>query len=200
MRLILVRHGETACNLEDIWHGWDDCELTEKGHIQATAVGARLDAEPIVAVYSSDIRRALQTARAIAEPHGLEPILEPALRERNAGALQGLRTSDVATHFPTIWEDRAADLWNWRPPGGESFRKVLDRSMDAIERLRGEYGDQTVVAVSHMGIVRCLISHLTGVPLERTYDTPFPSTGVSIFVSQSGVFRPEVLNDASHSS
>jgi broad specificity phosphatase PhoE len=198
MRLILVRHGETVCNIEDIWHGWDDCELTEKGQAQATAVGGRLADEPVAAVYSSDIRRALQTARAIAGPHGLEPILEPALRERNAGALQGLRTSDVATHFPTIWEDRAADLWGWRPPGGETFREVLERAMGALERLRLDHGDQTVVAVSHMGVVRALISHLTGVPLERTYDTPFPSTGVSIFVSYDGSFRPEILNDASH--
>src|SRR5579872_5203496 len=119
MRLILVRHGETACNLEDIWHGWDECDLTERGREQAAAVGARLALEPIAAVYSSDVPRALQTARAIASPHGLEPIPEPGLRERNAGDFEGLRMSEVEARYPTVWEDRAADFWGWGPPGGE---------------------------------------------------------------------------------
>jgi alpha-ribazole phosphatase len=198
MRLILVRHGETACNLEEIWHGWDDCALTEKGQVQARGVGERLASERVAAVYSSDMRRALQTAQAIAAPHGLEPIPDPALRERKAGDFEGLRVSEVVARYPTVWEDRAADFWGWGPPGGETFQQVLDRATGAIERLRREYGEQTVVAVSHMGVVRALISHLAGIPLERTYDLAFPSTGVSIFVARDGSFQPEVLNDVSH--
>jgi broad specificity phosphatase PhoE len=198
MRLILVRHGETVCNLEDIWHGWDDCELTEKGRAQAAAVGRRLAHEAVAAIYSSDVRRALQTARAIAEAHGLEPILDPGLRERKAGEFEGVPVADVLNRYPTVWEDRAADYWGWSPPGGETFQQVLDRAMDAVERLRRRHGEETVVAVSHMGVVRALISRLAGIPLESTYDTPFPSTGVSIFTSQDGSFHPEILNDVSH--
>jgi broad specificity phosphatase PhoE len=70
--------------------------------------------------------------------------------------------------------------------------------MNAVDRLRRRHGEKTVVAVSHMGVVRALISRLAGIPLESTYDTPFPSTGVSIFTSQDGAFHPEILNDVSH--
>jgi broad specificity phosphatase PhoE len=198
MRLILIRHGETACNLEDIWHGWDECELTERGLEQAAAVGARLAREPIAAVYSSDVRRALQTAQAIAAPHGLSPIPDPGLRERKAGDFEGKSISEVLDRYPAVWEERAADFWGWSPPGGETFRQVLDRALAVVERLRREHDGQTVAVVSHMGVVRALISRLGGIPIERTYDAPFPSTGVSVFTTREGTFHTEMLNDAGH--
>src|SRR5437588_1248938 len=114
MRLILVRHGQTACNLREVWHGWDNCELTEAGLRQAEQTAARLAREPIAAVYSSDSRRALQTARAIAAPHGIDPILEPGLRERNAGEFEGVGVDEILTRHPTVWEERNADFWGWK--------------------------------------------------------------------------------------
>src|SRR5579872_5738221 len=109
MRLILVRHGETVCNVQEIWHGWDACELTARGLAQAAAAGMRLAQEPVAAVYSSDAPRALQTARAIAGPHRLQPIPEPGLRERKAGEFEGVPVSEVEARFPAVWEERAAD-------------------------------------------------------------------------------------------
>lgn len=198
MRLILVRHGQTVCNTDDIWHGWDDCELTEAGLAQAEAVAARLAAEKIDAVYSSDSRRALQTARAIAAVHGLEPIAEPGLRERNAGEYEGIPVPEVVAGRPTIWEERAADYWGWSPPGGETFRQVLDRTRAVVERIKARHEGQTVVIVAHMGPVRVLISELAGMPLDKTYEGPFPSTGVSIFCFEGDQPRVEVLNEATH--
>ena len=199
MRLILVRHGQTACNVDDIWHGWDGCELTGEGLRQARAAGERLAGEPIEAVYSSDIRRAWQTAEAIAAPHGLTLIPEPRLRERNAGRFDGLSVADVTMQNPTVWEERARDYWNWRPPGGESLRDVLGRAMDAIDRIRREHPDGTAAAVTHMATKRALISALANIPMERTFDLDFPSTGVSIFqFDAAGTSTVEVLNDAAH--
>src|SRR5947209_7891923 len=128
-RLILVRHGQTACNVADIWHGWDDCELTETGLSQAQAVGERLAGESVAAVYSSDSPRALQTARAIAGYHDLEPVPLPALRERHAGEYEGISIPDIVNRNPRIWEERNADYWNWSPPGGERISCVLERAL-----------------------------------------------------------------------
>jgi broad specificity phosphatase PhoE len=200
MRLILVRHGQTACNIGDIWHGWDDCALTELGQAQAQAVGRRLAAEPIAAIYSSDSRRAIQTARAVATPHGLDPIPEPALRERNPGTFEGLSMDEVLAAHPTYREERAADFWGWRPPQGETFAEVLERLLGVIERLEAEHGEETVVAVTHMSPVRVLVSHLLDVPIEDTYRMDFPSTGVSILRWEDGVPQVEALNDASHAA
>jgi broad specificity phosphatase PhoE len=169
------------------------------GREQALAVGARLRDEPIVAVYSSDLPRAVQTARAIAVPHGLVPIPEPGLRERNAGVFQGMKADDVVTQHPDSWEERARDKWGWSPPAGETLRQVLERALAVIDRLRERFPDGTVVVTTHMATKRALISHLAGIPIEDTFEMEFPSTGVSIFTFD-GDASPTVvmLNDSTH--
>lgn len=198
MRLILVRHGQTACNVADVWHGWDECELTEEGQAQAEAVAARLAGEAVTAVYSSDSARARQTAQAIGRRHGLEPVTNAAFRERYAGEFEGVPVAEVAARHPSVWEERAANYWTWAPPGGETFRQVLGRSLAGIEELRTRHEGETVVVVSHMSPVRVLISHLAGMPIEQTYELPFPSTGVSIFTLDDTGAHVELLNDAEH--
>lgn len=199
MRLILVRHGQTACNVNDTWHGWDQCALTEEGREQAHAVGERLRDEPIDAVYASDLLRARQTAEAIAVPHGLTPILEPGLRERNAGIFQGMAAETVIVEHPEIWAERGRDKWGWMPPKGETLRDVLARALEVIDRIRAEHPDGTVVAVTHMSTKRALISRLAGIPIERTFAMEFPSTGVSILrFDPSGTVEVEELNSSAH--
>lgn len=198
-RIILVRHGQTTCNVNDIWHGWDHCELTETGRGQAQAVAARLRTESIGAIYSSDSRRAQETAEAIAAPHRLLPIAEPGLRERRAGEFEGVPTAEVVARHPTVWQDRNSDYWGWHPPGGETFRQVLERALQVVERARREHPGETIVLATHMGVARVLISRLGAIPLEDTYREPFPSTGVTIFAFEdNGVVRAEVINDAEH--
>lgn len=198
-RIILVRHGQTSCNVDDTWHGWDQCELTETGRRQAQAVADRLTAETVGAIYSSDSRRAQETAEAIARRHRLELIPDPDLRERQAGDFEGLPVQEVLTRYPTVWEDRNADYWGWHPPGGESFRQVLDRSLRVVERTRREHPGETIVLATHMGVTRVLISHLANIPIADTYNEAFPSTAVSIFAfAEDGAARAEVLNDAGH--
>lgn len=198
MRLVLVRHGQTSCNVQNIWHGWDQCELTAEGRSQASSVAARLAAEPIAAVYSSDSRRALQTAAAIAASHGLEPIPEVDLRERHAGAFEGLVLDEIVQRYPTVWQERDADLWGWAPPDGEPLQAVLARSLAVVNRVAARHPHDTVVVVSHMSTVRALLSHLGHVPLADTYALPFPSTGVTVISIEHDESRLEVLNDASH--
>jgi len=198
MRLILVRHGQTVCNTDNIWHGWDDCQLTDVGLAQAEAAAERLAAEPMAAIYTSDSRRALQTARAIAAPHGLDPIPDPAWRERNAGDFDGVAVDEVVARHPTVWDDRAADYWGWSPPNGESFHAVLERVLAAVDRLRSRHGEESVVAVTHMGPVRVLTSHFAQIPLAQTYRMSFASTGISIFSLDGDRPRLETLSDASH--
>jgi broad specificity phosphatase PhoE len=198
MRLFLIRHGQTTCNLSEIWHGWDDCELTEAGRAQAEAVAERLAREPIAAVYCSDLRRAIQTAEAVARRHGLTPRTDLAFRERSAGQFEGMREADVVRVRPHVWEERAADFWAWSPPGGETFRELLARTMAGVERIRRSHPDETVVLVGHMGTVRALASHLGGIPMEKTYEMEFPSTGVSTFDFDQESVRMSGLNDAAH--
>ena len=100
--------------------------------------------------------------------------------------------------YGRAWEERNADLWAWGPPGGETFQAVLDRALAVVERVRREHPGQTVVLVSHMGTTRGLISRLAGIPIEKTFEIPFPSTGVSIFTFDGDQPQVELLNDAAH--
>lgn len=198
MHLVLIRHGQTQCNREDIWHGWDDCELTEVGRAQAEALASRLESQPIAAVYSSDIRRAMQTAETVARPHSIRPESSPAFRERSAGEFEGLSTAEVVRRRSQIWEERAADYWGWSPPGGETFYQVRERTVRGLERLKKAHAGETIALVGHMGTVRVLICHLAGVPMEDTYSMEFPSTGVSTFRFDGDAVHVETLNDAAH--
>lgn len=99
---------------------------------------------------------------------------------------------------PRVWEERSADYWAWRPPRGETFHEVRRRTMEGLERIKARHPSETVALVGHMGTVRVLISALLGIPIEETYEMPFPSTGVSIFSFDGSTVTVEVLNDATH--
>jgi broad specificity phosphatase PhoE len=200
LRLIVIRHGQTACNVENVWHGWDECELTDAGLAQARSAGERLASEPIAAVYSSPSRRALQTAEAVAAQHGLTPITDPGLRERHAGEFEGVAVEEVERRHPSIWNDRNADYWNWHPPGGETFRQVLERTLEVVDRIRAEHEEETVALVTHMGPARVLLSELGHIPMEKTYEMEFPSTGITVFQLDGNESRVETLNDAGHTA
>lgn len=200
LRLILVRHGQTPCNVTDRWHGWEDCNLNEVGQAQAEATGERLADVPVDALYSSDLRRTRQTAEAIGRRHALEPILLPDLRERHAGDFEGLLAHEVLAADPGWERARSADYWGWAPPGGETFKQVLERTLRAIEHIRREHPDGTVVAVTHMGPLRVLTSHLTGMSIAETYRREFPSTGLTVLCLCGDDVKIEKLNDASHTA
>lgn len=198
MRLIVVRHGQTACNVSDTWHGWHDCPLTDTGRAQAEATADRLAGEHIDVIYSSDTQRARETAQAIARRHDLEVHTDPDLRERHIGEFEGLTTAQVQERYPELYESRPRDYWGWRPPGGETFTEMLERVGRAIDRIYRKHPDETVVVVTHMGGVRLLLHHLGGITLEETYAMEFPSTAITIArIDDEGAIL-EAINDAEH--
>src|SRR5579862_1895349 len=106
--ILLARHGETDWNVERRWQGHADTPLNDTGRAQARSLGEELADEPIDAVFSSDLRRAHETARLVAEPRGLSVIAIPDLRERNFGSAEGLTTEEIQTRFPGVelaWGD-----------------------------------------------------------------------------------------------
>src|SRR5919197_1148474 len=121
VRILLARHGETVSNLEGRWQGQTDSPLTERGLAQARELGRALADEPLAAVYSSDLGRALETAREVAAPHALEVTPDPRLRELHVGRWSGRVGRESRGEFPglsALWGDRPAELVL---PGGESL-------------------------------------------------------------------------------
>lgn len=168
MQLFLLRHGETRWNLERRCQGITDIHLNETGIRQARDVAASLSKEKIHAVYSSSLKRAIQTARAISEPHGLEVIPESGLRELNHGELEGLTFMEIQASYPDFIEN-----WRRQPaqlliPGGESILDVEKRAWRIMEQIiQHHHPDETVVVVSHQFPMATILCRITGTPLNQ---------------------------------
>jgi probable phosphoglycerate mutase len=153
--LLLLRHGQSAWNALGRWQGQADPPLSELGEQQATHAALRLpDVDAIVA---SDLRRAVRTAEIIAAPRGLTVRTDPDLRERHAGAFQGLTKHEIEERWPG-WLTSGH-----RPPDFESDESVLERTTRALERIAEAHDSSTIVVVCHGGIVYSL---------ERAHDLP----------------------------
>ncbi|HEY8348138.1 MAG TPA: histidine phosphatase family protein [Symbiobacteriaceae bacterium] len=156
MRLYLIRHGEAEGNHEGRCLGWDPVPLTDRGRRQAQALARRLATVPLSGVYSSDLHRALETARAIAAPHGLPVVPRCGLRELHFGAWAGLTYAEMRERDADRLERWLAAPDEVAPPGGETHRQLLERVLAALPRT------DAAVVVTHGGPIRVLLSHWLG--------------------------------------
>jgi probable phosphoglycerate mutase len=155
-QLLLIRHGETAWNAEHRIQGQLDIPLSPLGVLQSARLAECLANEPIDAVYSSGQSRAWLTAAPLAARLGLEVIAEPRLRERSFGIFEGLTLDEAAERYPSEfkkWRERDPA---WRPEGGESGQQLIDRVLSAVSDIGIKHPSQTVVLVSHGGVLDVL--------------------------------------------
>lgn len=150
--LLLVRHGQTDWNLAHRVQGHTDTPLNAVGREQACALADSLAAPSLVAVYSSDLSRAYETAIAVARVHGLEVTVDRDLREKNFGSWEGLTDTEIADRFPDAVRGRWGD--------GETTEEVAERAVAAIERIRRRHPVGRVLVVSHGGALRAILDHL----------------------------------------
>lgn len=126
-KIVLWRHGQTTWNVERRFQGATDIPLDETGHAQAVRSARLLAALGPAAIVSSPLRRAADTARALAAVTRLAVTFDPDLSERGGGAFEGLTSSEIQERYPV---ENAA----WQPPGGETVEEVSKRVAAAIER------------------------------------------------------------------
>lgn len=169
MRLFLVRHAEAEESARGRCYGSLDVGLSAKGRSQCVELARAFASEPIAAVVSSPRIRAVETAAAIAEPHGLEVCVVPDLRELDFGELEGRTYDEIAASLPEVYAAWMTKPTEVRFPGGESYADLHVRSLAAVSRLRTADEGQTVVAVTHGGVVRAVLSHVLGMPAERIF-------------------------------
>jgi len=165
-KILLIRHGEVVWNKQACYTGWTDLPLTERGMGQARHVAERLSAEPLEAVYCSDLKRAAVTAEIIAAPRKLTPIVEPDLRELNYGEWEGVAEADLPTLCPDLYAAWTASPAEIAVPRGESFSQLRDRVCGVVARIMAERPDGTVAMVGHKSVNRVLLCHLLGVDIN----------------------------------
>ena len=179
-RLLIIRHGQSLWNEAGRIQGQQDIALSALGLRQAEALGNRLRAAHLDAIYASPLLRARQTAAAIAGPHGMDVRLEPDLAEIHHGMWEGMTEADVATQFGDL-----LDLWRTRPsqvqmPGGEHFVDCQARGLAAVERIAAAHPAQTVAVVTHDVVVKAVIAHVLGLDADHITRFNVDNTGVSV--------------------
>jgi broad specificity phosphatase PhoE len=166
-RLILVRHGQTDWNVEGRYQGQADRPLNVTGRGQARALAELLIGAGVHAIYSSDLQRARQTAEVIARRIGVEPALDPRLREINQGVWEGLLLSEIIARYPREWAERERDPLHSRPPGGESIADVAARIWAAVADIAQRHPEGPVLVVSHGTALGTLICEARELPLAE---------------------------------
>lgn len=180
--LLLIRHGESQGNAEGRIQGWNDCALTERGHRQAARIADRLAQEQrCSALYSSTLRRALDTAAPAAARLGLPIRLDARLREYDFGPLAGILRIELARHYPAI-----AEAWDCNQvgpplPGEEGWPAFDARVSAALEQIVADTPEQSAVALfMHGGSINSALCRLLGVR-ERSL-RPFTCANASLTV------------------
>lgn len=161
-RLFLVRHGATDATEEGRFSGATGAELSEQGRWQAGRLGERLRQQPIAAIYSSPLSRALDTARLVGERCDLEPIVREELREINHGHWEGLLRDEVEQQYALEYATWEADPFTFAPAGGESGVVVLARALPVVREIVIAHAGQQVLVVSHKATLRLVLSSLLG--------------------------------------
>jgi probable phosphoglycerate mutase len=159
-RIIAVRHGETAWNVDTRIQGQLDIALNDKGRWQARRVGLALADEQLDCIYSSDLVRAHATAQAIAEhssnPAARQVQLHTGLRERGFGTFEGQTWADIETQWPEEarrWRQRDP---HFAPPGGETPLQLRDRVAATVNDIATRHTGQQIVLVAHGGVMDML--------------------------------------------
>lgn len=178
-RICFVRHGETDWNIELRMQGHIDLALNSTGEAQAVAVGRHFSDVQAAALYSSDLLRARQTAQPISAALKRPMVLVPKLRERNFGRCEGLTFKEIAEKYPGDARAIASRDPDYAAPGGESRRQHQTRVLDGIgELVRGHPG-QTIVVVTHGGVLDVINRRARDLPPEALRDYPIPNTGIN---------------------
>jgi glucosyl-3-phosphoglycerate phosphatase len=165
-RLILLRHGQTEWNAADRMQGQYDTELSELGRRQAKVAARELGGSDAIALLSSDLRRAYDTAGALAEYSGLDIVPDPRLRETLLGEWQGLTHVEVDARWPGARQRWRLDV-NFTPPGGESKAEVGARALPVVRELfaaRPDWPGRTIILVAHGGLIAALTAALLELP------------------------------------
>lgn len=161
MTFYVMRHGETELNRAGVFQGHMDVPLSDKGRRQAELLGEALAGVRFDAVYSSDLSRAADTARAIMKHQSCTLILDRRLRELHGARSQGLAPHEMAEKYPEFDKAFRLDPVNTRWPGGESFADLQERVARAIDDIyewnAQRPGGGIVAVVGHGGVVRCIL-------------------------------------------
>ncbi len=199
--IYLVRHGATDANLRRpyILQGCGiDLSLNDVGRRQADAVARFLSERPLRAIYSSWMRRAAETAAAIAAPHGLPPRTADGIAECDVGEWEGMDWESIRARNPDEWARFQDDPAAVPYLGGESYGNVLTRAMPAIRALADLHRGETIAVVAHNVVNRVVSAHLLGMELRRAKELRQANCCVNLLHGTGETLKLVTMNSHFH--
>jgi broad specificity phosphatase PhoE len=195
--IILARHGETEWNVEEVFRGRIDIELNETGVRQAELLAEYLSGVNIDAIYSSPLRRALNTAEVITSYHKLEVKIAPGLIDCNFGKWQGLHLQEVKDRYKELYTQWMENPHLVQMPDGENLSDVRERALTVVDEVVAKH-EGTVVLVSHRVVNKVLICALLGLDNSHFWNIRQDNCGTTTFAYQNGRFILTKHNDTSY--
>jgi broad specificity phosphatase PhoE len=199
--LYLIRHGATAANLlspPTLQGRYQDPPLADIGVRQAEITRDLLAIRPIDACYSSPLRRAVQTASIIAQPHGLRPKHVDALVEIDVGQWEGLDWGTIRKSDNKAYAQFMKNPARFGYPGGENFSEVGKRVENAVETILAEHQGQRILVVSHHVVNRIYLAHLLGIPPSGARRVSLDNCGISVVVREAQRTSVTMVNACLH--
>jgi broad specificity phosphatase PhoE len=187
--ILLARHGETDWNRESRFQGRADPPLNDLGRGQAAGLAETLAGEEVAAIYTSPLRRALETAEVVAQPHQLTPAAVEGLREVDVGSWEGLTRCEVEQRFPEEFHRWLDYGQGW--DDGETYEQMGRRVIAALEELAWKHNDERIIAITHGGPIRAALARAAGTSYSEARRAG-PSIGncfVARFTVGNGAFR-----------
>lgn len=196
--IILIRHGETLWNRERRMQGQTDTPLSDTGRAQAAALGERLASSPFVALYSSDLARARDTAHAIAQRTGRDIVLDGRLRERRFGVFEGLTYAEMSARHPEAFQRFQSRDPDYVIPGGECAREFHLRSLACLTEIAERHEGEQVAVVTHGLVLDALYRAAHGLTLEVPRPVPLLNASLNGFGYRDRVWRMSFWGDVAH--
>ena len=200
--VLLIRHGQSRGNAEGRFGGHTDTPLSARGRRQAEATAKALAGEKFSAIYSSDLRRAVQTAEPLARATRAKLITSDAFRERSVGVMEGLTFEEAAAQHPEQYAALLHRDFEHVLQGGESYRQTLDRASKKLDEAIEKHKGGRIAVFTHTGAICILSLHLMGAldaPELKPVWIATANCGISRFdLRDDGFVRVLALNDTRH--
>ena len=202
--VLLIRHGQSKGNAERRFGGHTATPLSARGHRQAELTARTLKSESLTAIYSSDLARAIETARPLSKLTGLPVHSTNAFRERSVGVMEGLTFEAAAQQHPEQYAALLRRDFEHVLTGGESYRQLLDRAREKLDEIIEQNRGGKIAVFSHTGTICILALHLMGAldsPELKPVWISSGNCGITRFeLRDDGFVRVLNVNDTSHLS
>jgi alpha-ribazole phosphatase/probable phosphoglycerate mutase len=199
-RIWIARHGQTESNRAGVFCGHSETPLTGLGREQARALGRRLASVEIRALYTSDYSRAMDTAAIALAGRGIQPSVDPDLRELHYGAWEMQREREIrrTPEHAAQFELMRREDPSWQPPGGETTAAVRARTFAALQRMAKRHRNEDVLVVSHGTAINCLIAEVLGMAPTHVFRFAVANCGLSCVTVTGGRLVVTLLNETAH--